>query len=66
MQILKKTHKEMLKILDFHTEIINELGGAHGISGMGLLISAVEMPKAFMFGEFLHVSIYDKSVQKKY
>ena len=49
------------QVIDFHTGIINELGGAHGIREMGLLISAIEMPKASMFGEFLHVSIYDKA-----
>ena len=28
---------------------------------MGLLLSAIEMPKAQMFGEFLHPSIFDKA-----
>jgi len=54
------------QVLDFHTEIINELGGAHGIREMGLLISAIEMPTASMFGEFLHVSIYDKAAAYLY
>lgn len=27
---------------------------------MGLLISAVEMPRASMFGEYLHQTMYDK------
>lgn len=54
------------QIIDFHTEIINELGGAHGIREMGLLISAVEMPKATMFGEFLHLTIYDKAAAYLY
>lgn len=56
----------MEQVIDFHTEIINELGGAHGIREIGLLISAVEMPKAAMFGEFLHVSIYDKAAAYLY
>lgn len=54
------------QVIDFHTEIINELGGAHGIREMGLLISAMEMPKASMFGEFLHISIYDKAAAYLY
>jgi death-on-curing protein len=48
-------------IIDFHTEIINEFGGSHGIRDMGLLISAIEMPKASMFGEDLHPTIFDKA-----
>jgi death-on-curing protein len=54
------------QVIDFHTEIITELGGAHGIREMGLLISAIEMPKASMFGEFLHLSIYDKAAAYLY
>lgn len=54
------------QVIDFHTEIINELGGAHGIREIGLLISAIEMPKASMFGEYLHVSIYDKAAAYLY
>ena len=54
------------QVIDFHTEIINEFGGAHGIREMGLLISAIEMPKASMFGEFLHVSVYDKAAAYLY
>ena len=37
------------QVIDFHTEIINETGGAHGVREIGLLISAVEMPKAALF-----------------
>ena len=54
------------QVIDFHTEIIDEFGDAHGIREMGLLISAIEMPKASMFGEFLHVSIYDKAAAYLY
>ena len=54
------------QVIDFHTEIINELGGAHGIREMGLLISAIEMPKASMFGEFLHPTIYDMAAAYLY
>ncbi len=54
------------EVIDFHTEIINEFGGAHGIREMGLLISAIEMPKASMFGEFLHPTIYDQAAAYLY
>lgn len=49
------------EVIDYHTEIINEFGGSHGIRDIGLLISAVEMPKATMFGEDLHPTIFDKA-----
>lgn len=52
--------------IDFHAEIINEFGGVQGIREMSLLISALEMPKATMFGEFLHKSIYDKAAAYLY
>ncbi len=48
-------------VIDYHNEIINEFGGSHGIRDLGLLISAVEMPKATMFGEDLHPTIFDKA-----
>lgn len=52
--------------IDFHTEIINEFGGSHGIRDMGLLISAIEMPKASMFGEYLHPTIFDQAAAYLY
>jgi death-on-curing protein len=33
---------------------------------MGLLISAIEMPKAMMFGEFLHPTVFDKAAAYLY
>jgi len=54
------------QVIDFHTDIINEFGGAHGIREMSLLMSALEMPKAAIFGEFLHATIYDKAAAYLY
>ena len=54
------------QVIDFHTDLINELGGSHGIREMSLLMSALEMPKATMFGEFLHTTIYDKAAAYLY
>jgi death on curing protein len=47
----------MEQVIDFHAEILKEFGGAQGIRDIGLLISAIEMPKTALFGEFLHTSI---------
>jgi death-on-curing protein len=49
------------EVIQIHDELVSEYGGLHGIRDMGLLVSAIEMPKATMFGEFLHESIYDKA-----
>lgn len=49
------------EIIQIHDDLICEYGGLHGIRDMGLLISAIEMPKATMFGEYLHESIFDKA-----
>lgn len=49
------------EVIQIHDDLVNNYGGIHGIRDMGLLISAIEMPKATMFGENLHESIYDKA-----
>lgn len=49
------------EVIEAHTRIIQAYGGLDGIRDMGLLISAVEMPKASFFGEFLHSTIFDKA-----
>lgn len=48
-------------VLSFHEAIIAETGGAHGVREMGLLLSALEMPKASMFGELLHPTVFDQA-----
>lgn len=49
------------EVIQIHDELVKNFGGLQGIRDMGLLISAIEMPKAMMFGEYLHESIYDKA-----
>ncbi len=49
------------EVIDDHSEIIRMYGGLDGIRDIGLLISAIEMPKATMFGEFLHPTVFDKA-----
>lgn len=49
------------EVIQVHDELVSEYGGLHGIRDMGLLISAIEMPKATMFGEYLHESVFDKA-----
>lgn len=47
--------------LDGHAEIIRLYGGVEGIRDIGLLASALDMPKATMFGDDLHPTIFDKA-----
>lgn len=49
------------EVIEIHDSLISIYGGLRGIRDIGLLISAIEMPKASMFGEYLHDSIYDKA-----
>jgi death-on-curing protein len=49
------------EIIDDHAEIIRRYGGMDGIRDIGLLASAMDMPKAAMFGEDLHPTIFDKA-----
>lgn len=51
----------MQEIIDDHAEIIRKYGGVQGIRDIGLLASAIDMPKATMFGEYLHPTIFDKA-----
>lgn len=49
------------QVIELHDAFLEDHGGLPGIRDKGLLISAVEMPKASMFGEYLHKTIYDKA-----
>lgn len=51
----------MQTVIDDHTEIINEYGGLHGILDIGLLASALEMPKSAIYGKYLHPTTFDKA-----
>lgn len=49
------------EVIEIHDDLVIQYGGLMGIRDMGLLISAIETPKATMFGEYLHDSIFDKA-----
>ena len=49
------------EIIDDHSEIVRIYGGLEGIRDLGLLASAIDMPKTTMFGEYLHPTIFDKA-----
>ena len=49
------------QVIEIHDAFLEDHGGLPGIRDKGLLISAVEMPRASMFGKYLHKTIYDKA-----
>lgn len=49
------------QVVEIHDVFLEDYGGLPGIRDKGLLISAIEMPKASMFGKYLHKTIYDKA-----
>jgi len=49
------------QVIEIHDAFLEDYGGLPGIRDKGLLISAIEMPRASMFGEYLHKTIYDKA-----
>ncbi|MFH1643864.1 MAG: type II toxin-antitoxin system death-on-curing family toxin [bacterium] len=49
------------EILQIHNDIITNFGGASGLRDLGLLLSAIHMPKSSFSGNFLHPDIYEMS-----
>src|SRR5690349_19506388 len=49
------------QVIEIHDALLADHGGLPGIRDLGLLESAVEMPRQQMFGEYLHKSIYAKA-----
>lgn len=49
------------QVIEIHDAFLEDHGGFPGIRDKGLLISSVEMPRASMFGEYLHKTICDKA-----
>lgn len=49
------------EVLEMHDVFIEKFGGLKGIRDINLLLSAIETPKATMFGEDLYPTIYNKA-----
>jgi len=49
------------QVLEIHEALVEKFGGLIGIRDINLLISAVEAPKAAMFGDDLYPTIFDKA-----
>ena len=49
------------EVLEMHDVFIEKFGGLKGVRDLNLLLSAIETPKATMFGHDLYPTIYDKA-----
>lgn len=49
------------EVIEDQADLVQKYGGAPGIRDIGLLASAIEMPKAAIFGEYLHPTVFDKA-----
>jgi death on curing protein len=45
-------------VMALHQDQIDTYGGSPGVRELGLLLSAIEMPKASFGGQFLHEDLY--------
>jgi death-on-curing protein len=53
-------------VILYHDKLIDKYGGLKGVRDLGLLLSALEMPKASMFGVDLHPTLFDKAAAYLY
>ena len=49
------------EVIEIHDQIIDVFGGSFGLRDLGLLASAIEMPKSKFENKFLHPTIFDKA-----
>lgn len=49
------------EVIEIHDQLIIEFGGSLGLRDLGLLVSAVEMPKSTMSNVFLHPTLFDQA-----
>lgn len=54
------------EVLEMHDVLIEKFGGLSGVRDVNLLLSAIETPKATMFGEDLYPTVYDKAAAYLY
>jgi death on curing protein len=52
---------ELDDVLAIHAESIRRFGGGLGLRDVGLLESALGMPRATMFGELLHTTVHEQA-----
>jgi death on curing protein len=53
-------------VLQIHSDLIERFGGSHGLRDRGMLLSAIEMPKASFGGQFLHEDLFEMAAAYLY
>jgi death on curing protein len=48
-------------VLQIHSDIIDETGGAHGIRDVGLFLSILEKPKTVLYGKEMYEGVFQKA-----
>lgn len=54
------------QVIELHDELLKKYGGLPGIRDKNLLWSAIDAPKAAMFGQEMYPSIYEKAAAYLY
>lgn len=54
------------QVIELHNEMLNRYGGLPGIRDKNLLWSAIDAPKAAMFGQEMYPSVYEKAAAYLY
>ena len=54
------------QVIELHDEMLKRYGGLPGIRDKNLLWSAIDAPKAAMFGQEMYLSIYEKAAAYLY
>jgi death-on-curing protein len=57
---------ELAQVIEAHDSAIKQFGGLNGIRDKNLLMSAVDTPKAAMFGQELYPTVYNKAAAYLY
>lgn len=45
-------------VIEIHSDLIRRFGGSDGLRDRGMMLSAIEMPKASFGGQFLHEDLF--------
>jgi death-on-curing protein len=54
------------QVMKMHDVFVEQYGGLRGVRDLNLLLSAIQTPKASMFGQDLYPTIYDKAAAYLY
>ena len=56
----------LAEVVEIHEDQVARHGGLHGIRDLGLLSSAVAMPQAGVFGQYVHADLFEMAAAYLY